>query len=1097
MQKLNLYTTSKIFEIPPVFASNYKIGKNKIVHLLKESEKKEVIIEEYHKNSTSGYVFTRKDNDEELLVITNHSNEVHNFSKIISLDNFNLDDHEELTLNVSKAKWINYKNILINCADSNIDQPDLVLKSWENTFKYIGENVEHNIVGLREPQLGGVHALHSHWAVCDGPATVVMPTGTGKTETMLSVLVSKPCNRLLVVVPTDALRTQISLKFINLGLLKKYGIISEEAQYPVVGIIYSKFHDIAEVESFFSKCNVIVSTINIVGQSDWDIQKRIAEYCPYLFIDEAHHVAAQTWNSFKQKFKSRIVQFTATPFREDGKSIDGKIVFNYPLHKAQRDGYFRSIHFDPVKEYDHIKGDIEIAKKAVNHLKKDFNKGHIVMARVATTERAEQVFKIYQKYKEYNPVRIHSKMNKSDIKICKNDIFSGKSRIIICVDMLGEGFDLPELKIAAFHDIRKSLPITLQLAGRFTRNKPYLGDATFIANIADVEVKDELRKLYSNDPDWNYILPEASTASINNEIELQDFIDGFSDLPKDISLQNIRPKSSTVVYKTKCKKWDPDNYKKGFVGIEKCEYVKHSINSFQNTLVIVTAKKIKVEWAKNNDLYTMAWELNILFWSEEQNLLYIHGSNNNGFYYELAKATSGDDVEQIKGADVFRCFYGLNRLKLQNVGLLEVLGRLIRYTMRSGSDIEPALTYAQKRNTHKSNIFGIGYEGGKKNTIGCSNKGRIWARQAVNLAEYVKWCKSLGLKLQNNLIDPDEILKGTLVAEEIDSRPPFMPITIDWPDLIYKYPETNIVFIVNEKKEIPIYLTDIVLDNPKETGNITFSIKSDSFNFGFELKISKHLEISHFSFNQISGNNINVQVGNSIFLLSEFFNDNPPVIWFVNGSSLQGNELIKLKKVQLPFPKEKIEAWNWVNIDITKESQGINKIKDSIQYKVICELLKRDYGIIYDDDGPGEIADVVGIKDFKNKIFIELFHCKFSVDSKPGARVKDLYEVCGQAQKSISWIEKQPHEFINHLLRRDQPRKQSKLLSGRFERGNKEDLFGILEKARYLPFDFKINIVQPGLSKDKVTTQQLELLSVTENYLMETLRIPFGVIASE
>ena len=84
MQKLNLYTTSKIFEIPPVFASNYKIGKNKIVHLLKESEKKEVIIEEYHKNSTSGYVFTRKDNDEELLVITNHSNEVHNFSKIIS-----------------------------------------------------------------------------------------------------------------------------------------------------------------------------------------------------------------------------------------------------------------------------------------------------------------------------------------------------------------------------------------------------------------------------------------------------------------------------------------------------------------------------------------------------------------------------------------------------------------------------------------------------------------------------------------------------------------------------------------------------------------------------------------------------------------------------------------------------------------------------------------------------------------------------------------------------------------------------------------------------------------------------------------------------
>jgi superfamily II DNA or RNA helicase len=55
--------------------------------------------------------------------------------------------------------------------------------------------------------------------------------------------------------------------------------------------------------------------------------------------------------------------------------------------------------------------------------------------------------------------------------------------------MLGEGFDLPELKIAAFHDIRKTLAVTLQLAGRFTRARHDLGDATFIANLADVDVR--------------------------------------------------------------------------------------------------------------------------------------------------------------------------------------------------------------------------------------------------------------------------------------------------------------------------------------------------------------------------------------------------------------------------------------------------------------------------------------------------------------------------------------------------------------------------------------------------------------------------------
>ena len=34
-----------------------------------------------------------------------------------------------------------------------------------------------------------------------------------------------------------------------------------------------------------------------------------------------------------------------------------------------------------------------------------------------------------------------------------------------------------------------------------------MGDATFIANIADVNVRQELQKLYTQDPDWNALLP--------------------------------------------------------------------------------------------------------------------------------------------------------------------------------------------------------------------------------------------------------------------------------------------------------------------------------------------------------------------------------------------------------------------------------------------------------------------------------------------------------------------------------------------------------------------------------------------------------------
>jgi hypothetical protein len=62
--------------------------------------------------------------------------------------------------------------------------------------------------------------------------------------------------------------------------------------------------------------------------------------------------------------------------------------------------------------------------------------------------------------------------------------------------------------------------------------------------------------------------------------------------------------------------------------------------------------------------------------------------------------------------------------------------------------------------------------------------------------------------------------------------------------------------------------------------------------------------------------------------------------------------------------------------------------------------------------------------------------------------------------------------------------------------GSKEMLHTLQMKLRSYPVSFNIYIVQPGLSKTKATNEQLELLSVTENYLLETYKIPFVVIAN-
>jgi hypothetical protein len=88
-------------------------------------------------------------------------------------------------------------------------------------------------------------------------------------------------------------------------------------------------------------------------------------------------------------------------------------------------------------------------------------------------------------------------------------------------------------------------------------------------------------------------------------------------------------------------------------------------------------------------------------------------------------------------------------------------------------------------------------------------------------------------------------------------------------------------------------------------------------------------------------------------------------------------------------------------------SQGLHRDPRSIQRKVIDTLLKdQSYCLIFDDDGAGEAADVVAVREIshgeRRRLDVEFYHCKFSMASTSGARVDDLYAVCGQAQKSVA-----------------------------------------------------------------------------------------------
>ena len=66
----------------------------------------------------------------------------------------------------------------------------------------------------------------------------------------------------------------------------------------------------------------------------------------------------------------------------------------------------------------------------------------------------------------------------------------------------------------------------------------------------------------------------------------------------------------------------------------------------------------------------------------------------------------------------------------------------------------------------------------------------------------------------------------------------------------------------------------------------------------------------------------------------------------------------------------------------------------------------------------------------------------------------------------------------------------------RFERGDVAKLAELNKQARLVSAEFKVFIIQPGISKGAVSKSQLDLLAATELYLKETLAIDMAVIGS-
>jgi hypothetical protein len=202
-QRLSLFLTSnptlpmKIY-MPPVFHKT-KIHGNTSIKCLQRIE---VIDNQLSKELIGGdeaFTFRHNGNDY-LLISTNVKKSIATkFRYVLRFENLNIDTESDV-LDISEAEWQIHPTLSTNVLRQFTK--GYVLKSWQDNFFIKSEQIDGK--GLRIPQVGSLYAIQAHWTISNENAIVVLPTGTGKTDTMVAAMVMSKTPALLVVVPTDA-----------------------------------------------------------------------------------------------------------------------------------------------------------------------------------------------------------------------------------------------------------------------------------------------------------------------------------------------------------------------------------------------------------------------------------------------------------------------------------------------------------------------------------------------------------------------------------------------------------------------------------------------------------------------------------------------------------------------------------------------------------------------------------------------------------------------------------------------------------------------------------------------------------------------------
>ena len=608
-----------------------------------------------------------------------------------------------------------------------------------------------NPPGFRSAQLAAIHAVSAHFFNSKQPAIVTMPTGAGKTTVLMATAFLLRAERVLVLTPSRLVREQIAENFSALVDLKKIEALPLDLVSPKV---FATEGTIGTDEAWedLRQYDVVVATVPSVSPRDGVIPAPPADLFDLVLVDEAHHAPARTWSRLLDLLgTARQVLFTATPFRRDEKEIKGKFLFTYDLRRAFQDRVFGDITFQPVVRGTAASIDIAIATATEAKFRSDRAAGlaHLVMVRADGLTRAKELKDLYEQNTGLHLAFVNGNHSLAHVKRIVEKLRSNDLDGIVCVNMFGEGFNLPNLKIAAVHSPHKSLAITLQFIGRFARTGQHnIGGATFLAE--PISSGAEIDELYEAGAIWRDIVQNLGAGRVEAEMQTREVLDSFeidaSPDMDDFSLYTVRPYFHAKVFAA------PDG-----VDLtaepdlpENLQIIFKGVSDPHGAAVYSTRQAVRSPWSTDERFTNVAYDLFIFHYNAAANLLFICSSRRNAqLYTRLAARLVPGRPRILSNSSINRVLNDLEAAEFFSVGMRKrnKLGRIESYRMISGPSADKAIQDTDGRLFDRGHCFGKAIERGNQITIGVSTSSKVWSNTYERIPELLEWCNALALKI--------------------------------------------------------------------------------------------------------------------------------------------------------------------------------------------------------------------------------------------------------------------------------------------------------------------------------------------------------------